>query len=43
VLHAFEQKLPFDAPAIARITQLKQVYNMDYDASASHRFPDRER
>ena len=38
VLHAFEGKSPFDDQAIRRIETLKQVYDVDYDASASHRF-----
>jgi hypothetical protein len=38
VLHAFEGKAPFDPEAIKRIQQLKIVYNVDYDASASHHF-----
>lgn len=38
VLHAFEQKHPFDTETLKRITQLKAVYGMDYDASASHHF-----
>ncbi|GCE21861.1 hypothetical protein [Dictyobacter kobayashii] len=38
VLHAFEQKHPFGEETLKRITQLKEVYGMDYDASASHRF-----
>jgi hypothetical protein len=37
-LHAFEQKHPFDAETLKRIAQLKEVYGMNYDASASHRF-----
>lgn len=36
VLHAFEGKSAFDQEAIARIEALKKVYDMDYDASASH-------
>jgi hypothetical protein len=36
VLHAFEGKSAFDQEAIARIEALKKVYNMDYDATASH-------
>ena len=40
VLHAFEQQSPFDAATIQRIAQLKAVYDMNYDARASHRFPD---
>lgn len=38
VLHAFEGRSPFDAESIKRIDALKQIYGMDYDASASHHF-----
>ena len=38
VLHAFEGKSPFDERGQEQIQALKQVYGMDYDASASHRF-----
>ena len=38
VLHAFEGRSPFDAESIKRIDALKQIYAMDYDSSASHRF-----
>jgi hypothetical protein len=38
VLHAFEGRSPFDEETRQRIEALKQVYDMDYDASASHRF-----
>jgi len=37
VLHAFEAKSPFNDEMLQRIAALKQVYGMDYDASASHR------
>ena len=37
VLHAFEGRSPFGDDALQRIEALKQVYHMDYDASASHR------
>lgn len=37
VLHTFEQKHPFSAETLKRIAQLKEVYGMNYDASASHR------
>src|SRR6266702_2258422 len=40
ILHAFEQKHPFSEETLQRITQLKEVYGMSYDASASHRFID---
>jgi hypothetical protein len=42
VLHAFEGKSPFDQETIRRIETLKQVYDMDYDASASHHFVEDE-
>lgn len=38
VLHAFEGKSAFDRETLERIEVLKQVYQMDYDVSASHRF-----
>ena len=38
VLHAFEGLSPFDADSIKRIDALKQVYEMNYDSSASHHF-----
>ena len=38
VLHAFEQKHPFGEETLKRIVQLKEVYGMNYYASASHRF-----
>ena len=37
VLHAFEGKSPFDAETRQRIETLKEIYDMDYDARASHR------
>jgi catechol 2,3-dioxygenase-like lactoylglutathione lyase family enzyme len=36
VLHAFEGQSPFYQETLQRIEALKQVYGMDYDASASH-------
>jgi hypothetical protein len=38
VLHAFESKPVFDEDTLQRIKALKQVYDMDYDARASHQF-----
>ena len=38
VLHAFENKTPFNEENLQRIVQLKEVYGMNYGASASHRF-----
>jgi len=36
VLHAFEQKLPFDDATVNAIEQLKQVYGLELTASDSH-------
>ena len=38
VLHALEGRCPFDTTQLERIDKLKQVYDLDYDASFSHRF-----
>ena len=35
-LHAFEGQTPFNQDLLARIQTLKDVYDMDYEASASH-------
>ena len=37
VLHAFEGKAPFSAETLRKISELKGVYDLDLDASASHR------
>ena len=37
VLHAFESKPAFSEATLSRISQLKEVYGMDYGADASHR------
>jgi len=37
VLHAFDGKSPFGAESLQRIADLKRVYGLDLDASASHR------
>ena len=42
VLHAFEGSSPFDEQAQQQIQALKQIYGMDYDAIASHRFAEDE-
>ena len=42
VLHAFEGKSPFDEETLQQIQVLRQVYGMDYDASASHHFVEEE-
>jgi hypothetical protein len=38
VLHAFENKTPFNKETLECIRQLKVVYGMDYGVNASHRF-----
>ena len=42
VLHAFEGQSPFDERSQKQIQALKQIYGMDYDSSASHRFTEDE-
>jgi len=37
VLHAFEGKSPFSPETLQRIADLKKVYGLDLDATASHR------
>ncbi len=37
VLHAFENKPPFNPEILHRIEQLKDVYGMDYGSEMSHR------
>lgn len=41
VLHAFEGKAPFGKETRGRIRDLKKVYGLELDASASHRLKDR--
>ena len=42
VLHAFENKTPFGEETLQCVRQLKEVYGMNYDVSASHRFVEKE-
>jgi hypothetical protein len=37
VLHAFEGKCAFEEDSLKRIDALKEVYDMDYDVTASHK------
>jgi hypothetical protein len=37
VLHAFEGKAPFGKESLQKIAELKKIYGLDLDASASHR------
>ncbi len=43
VLHAFEGKAPFKAESLKKIVELKKVYGLNLDASASHRLIERGR
>ena len=37
VLHAFDGKAPFTAETLRKISELKGIYELELDASASHR------
>jgi hypothetical protein len=37
VLHAFEGKAPFGRESMKKIAELKKIYGLDLDATASHR------
>jgi hypothetical protein len=37
VLHAFEGKAPFGKESMQKIAELKKIYGLDLDATASHR------
>jgi hypothetical protein len=37
VLHAFDGKSPFSDDTLRRIADLKRIYGLDLDSSASHR------
>ncbi|HEX2060719.1 MAG TPA: hypothetical protein VHK90_08255 [Thermoanaerobaculia bacterium] len=37
VLHAFDNKTPFGRESLQKIGELKKVYGLDLDSSASHR------
>lgn len=41
VLHAFEGKCPFGKPSLEIIARFKEIYDLDLDASASHRLVER--
>ncbi|HEY3055970.1 MAG TPA: hypothetical protein VGK31_08585 [Thermoanaerobaculia bacterium] len=43
VLHAFEGKLPFKTESLKKIAELKKVYRLDLNASASHRLVERKK
>ena len=41
VLHAFDGKAPFGPESRRRIAELKRIYGLDLDASASHKLQER--
>ncbi len=41
VLHTFEGKAPFEKDTLKKIAELKKIYGLDLDASASHRMEER--
>lgn len=41
VLHAFDGKVPFSTESLGRIRELKKVYGLDLDSSASHKLMER--
>jgi hypothetical protein len=41
VLHAFDGKTPFSPETLRKIRELKKVYDLDLDASASHRMEEK--
>jgi hypothetical protein len=42
VLHAFDGRSPFGDDALRRIADLKRIYDLDLDSSASHRLTERD-
>jgi hypothetical protein len=43
VLHAFEGKAPFGRESLKKIGELKKVYALDLDASASHKLIEKKK
>lgn len=41
VLHSFEGKAPFTAETLRKIGDLRSIYDLDLDASASHRLKEK--
>jgi len=41
VLHAFEGKAAFNADTLRKIAELKDIYDLDLDARASHRLKEK--
>lgn len=43
VLHAFDGKVPFGRESLQKIAELKKVYGLDLDSSASHRLVEKKK
>jgi predicted DNA-binding ribbon-helix-helix protein len=41
VLHAFDGKSAFNAATLRKITELKSIYDLDLEASSSHRLKEK--
>jgi hypothetical protein len=41
VLHAFEGKVPFGPPTLAKIEQLREVYGLELTAADAHKLEER--
>jgi hypothetical protein len=41
VLHAFDGKSPFGKPSLEQIGELKRIYGLELDSTASHRLRER--
>ena len=41
VLHAFDGKSPFEKKSLQRIADLKRIYGLELDSSASHRMKEK--
>jgi hypothetical protein len=41
VLHAFEGKAPFSPETLAKVADLRRIYELDLDASHAHRLRER--
>ena len=42
VLHAFEGKAPFGPDSLKLVAEMKKIYRLDLDASASHKLVERK-
>ena len=41
LLHAFDGKVPFDDKLLAKIAEIRKVYDLDLDASHSHKLTEK--